>query len=123
MKTLHKNRLLKLAQHLKTKRGHARFNFNVVWEPFKCGTAGCAVGELPFCFPRYFKYDAEMYCSGGSLSLWIAVEKFFGLENFEANHLFIPREQKPRSFGGCDLSIDATAEQVAQNIIEFIKRK
>ena len=123
MKTLHKNRLLKLAEHLKIKRGHARFDFRHIWRTIKCGTAGCAVGELPFCFPRSFRYDEANYCDGGSSDLWVAVEEFFGLEKYEANHLFIPTEQNPRAFGGRALGVRATSVQVAQNIIEFVKRK
>lgn len=74
MKAYHKKRLLKLADHLSSRKlGHTTFDYGT-WgtfeqstdpkvtkrskEQFKvsCSTSGCALGECPTLFPRLWEY-------------------------------------------------------------------
>ena len=128
-------RLRKLYDHLKNgKLGHSEFNFNFFnwsddardYDEKGCGTMGCAVGELPFVFPRYweFKYH-NPYLKGsdtGLSSLGLASE-FFGISYEEATHLFIPDLQQPERYGGVHLDANATRQQVADNILKFLNRQ
>lgn len=144
MKKLHKDRLLKLANHLKTgKLGHKKFDFSVInvdpekddrGEEYKCGTLGCALGECPIVFPRQwgfkrYKYggvdpvlknptDREYF---GSQSFRDS-EDFFGIDEEQSEHLFQPESQIPSEYGGRHLDENATRIQVANNILAFIKK-
>jgi hypothetical protein len=136
MKKLHKDRLLKLAEHLERgKLGHKVFDFSRVngfvnCNPSRkaCGTNGCAMGELPVVFPKSFKFGDTIGCETEVVDVngWDvhdAVDPFFGLGSEESGHLFYPNEQKPKLFGGRKLGPKATRKQVAANIRDFIKHK
>lgn len=65
MKSIHKNRLLKLAAHLeKGKLGHKVFAFAYINANARglelkrngCGTMGCAIGECPIAFPNDWRF-------------------------------------------------------------------
>lgn len=131
MKAIHKRRLLKLAKHLKHgKLGHKKFDFGTYnnVSVAKCGTAGCALGECPILWPRYWKFTTtgvtrpqfqdSFFSEGDSAKEW------FGLSEEESNHLFYPRGQQPEKFGGAgELPGSATRKQVAANMVAFIKKK
>ena len=46
---------------------------------------------------------------------------FLGLTEMEMNHLFVPTQQSPSIFGGEDLGVDATPQEVAKNIYAFME--
>ncbi len=146
-------RLLKLATHLENNRHHREFDFRVVarvldGKPFTldeigCGTAGCAIGELPYCWPSRFQFlldqpgptgplatatrpsvgvcilDAptEAYGSVTTAAIW------FGLDRVEVNHLFLPECQFVACFGGQILSGSATPRMVADGIRAFCAKR
>lgn len=133
MKKIHANRLRKLADHLKKgKLGHKNFDFGSynadVPDGAKCGTAGCALGECPFVFPRDWEFcgpffgDLKLKSKPRDLAFNCAVE-FFGVEFGEVFHLFYPNNQLPEKFGGIRLKHDATSKEVAANIYAFLKAK
>lgn len=132
-----KKLLLELARHLEEgKLGHKKFDFsmfNDISSAPKCGTAGCAVGELPILFPKKWVWNQF-----GEPVLWSSsrdeaddynentlddVAYFFDLSDAEVHHLFVPELQETELYGGRDLSSDATRYQVACNIREFIAKK
>lgn len=149
MKAIFKRRLLKLAEHLE--RGeleHRKFyfgNWNVdeKLSPLHtngCGFAGCAVGECPQAFPQQWRWkDGQPTLRTIEHTIDPPIEsaqEFFGLDEDEMNHLFIPsfayvsggsrfsvRNQRPWRYGGRVLGNRATKEQVAANIRAFIKTK
>jgi hypothetical protein len=49
--------------------------------------------------------------------------KFFDLDDRESAHLFLAGNQKPLEYGGKELSSNATALEVAENIIAFVNKK
>lgn len=110
------------------KRGHKKFDFTI-WNvdedgdfvPFKCGYAGCFIGEMPVCFPEEWEYDevGEPVLKGEVSSLNSACE-FFGITMNEAIRLFMPCMDHP---WGKLLSNGATAKQVCDNVIKFIEWK
>lgn len=124
---MHKERLLKLAEHLETgKLGHEVFDFSQFNNANTniCGTAGCAIGECPVIWPDEWEFCTvglptlkDKYTPRGSAT------SFFGIISKEYDHLFIPTHQNINEYGGKVLGIDATKEQVATNIREFVKRK
>lgn len=121
-------RLRKLANHLRTKRGHDKFDFDIIVKQTKCGTAGCAVGELPFCFPREFTFLTDGL---GNLSqvirrgepadeLWRDVANFFGLSQHQRVNLFIGDWPTKLHIAGLrPLSRKASATAVANNLDRF----
>lgn len=154
------DRLKKLAKHLKTgKLAHVKFDFSLVHRngdkltPKQkklgfCGTAGCAVGELPAVFPRTWSYkkaseDVDFkqepvvsykgdvkscFINGGTEESridWNAVQTFFGINENEKDHLFIPGGQEdcwmsPEASHSI-LHSNASRKEVAENIEWFIK--
>lgn len=146
MEQIYKDRLLKLAAHLETgKLGHIVFNFNVVndsWEA-KCGTQGCALGELPIVFPDIWKFSSrgsvlmshpfeecrlwrvsESVCAFFSLSGEEYTLLFMPLSDEEYTLLFTPHEPDPcmplwYEFTGSK----AKKEEVAANIRRFVAWK
>lgn len=136
------DRLLQLAEHLeKGKLIHETFNFKVfnsnsTYEQ-PCGAAGCALGECPAVFPsewRFIKNPTKLGHASGLYSHYIPVIDgevsvedsaitFFGLSSAEDNHLFYPYEQQPELYGGVELTGNATREEVASNIREFVRIK
>lgn len=151
MKALFKRRLLKLAEHLERgKLIHAVFDFSVLnvtcsdleqwnsfkkdncgyplgvtsYPPHKCGTLGCALGEMPAVSKKWnFSKESEPHLKGSRKGSFDSAEGWFGLEEQEAAHLFAPGEQEPKYYGGDLLGRNATAKQVAANIRAFIKKK
>lgn len=145
------DRLAKLADHLeKGQLGHVKFDFSLVHENGArlttkqrkegfCGTAGCAMGELPVLFPRKWKFADNDYgepsvrmregeCPRIDIIYKSDVTEFFGISESKTAHLFYPGCQHHKwcskslnKMGG--LSDKATRKQVAANIRYFIKNK
>ncbi len=121
----YKNRLLMLAKHLeKGKLGHKIFDFSVFnahengWtcDPPTCGTRGCAIGECPILFPKEWEFNGVGLPQAKTMSN----PKFFGLNHYEYEFLFLPFAFLPDSDR---LPGTATKEQVAAHIRAFVKRK
>ena len=133
-------RLLRLARYLKAKRPrvHRSFDFQRMtdglgmWthrQPLvipNCGSAGCAIGELPGCFPRSFfihngvVVHRQRNTEGQRIGGIISTEQFFSVTRTEARHLFLPENQIPDMYGGDYLDHLATPSQVADNILAFV---
>lgn len=94
-------RLLQLADHLENgKLGHERFDFSRYNnEPNKCGTAGCALGECPVLWPEQWKWDGNDPLLRDKWETDESAHEFFGLDDFECDHLFYPEMQDTESFG------------------------
>lgn len=146
------DRLLKLAKHLQSgKLGHKRFDFNnvhtvprsmkskVIQDGF-CGTAGCAMGELPIIFPNDWKFEIpDDGCTYPSVKYkdetpgWYMnidddrVMEYFDISCSEYEHLFYPQAQIQDYIfpdrKGKMLSKTATKFEVAQNIEWFCHNK
>lgn len=130
------SRLLKLADHLESgNRRHATFDIEMICsgetlpDGSYCGTAGCALGELPACFPGsfyYHRYQNRIWVVKfvGDTTPWPSVFSsaavFFGISNEAVSHLFQPGAQVPSVYGGNFLSKAATAKQVAEHIRDFV---
>ncbi len=129
---MNKERLIQMAEHLESgKLGHEVFDFSTVNDIFlpKCGTAGCAIGELPIIWPNNWKWSIS-----GSISFIDkhyddldecvdeCVGEWFDLDEFMVYHLFYPENQKVRVFGGVELTESATRYDVAANIRAFITK-
>lgn len=84
-----------------------------------CGTAACAVGHA--CLSPWFQAEGLSLRQDwggvtpmfGDFDGWEAVEKFFGLSNDDAEHLFY-RWKYPK------YGVDTTAPEVADRIEQFI---
>lgn len=107
--------LRKLAKHLRLARtrGLDKFNFGYVFAESDCGTSGCAIGELPFAFPK-----AKLKMNEMGIGF---AKKFFRLGPSQAYHLFM-RECQDLRFGKRRLKRTATAREVSANIREFCDR-
>lgn len=124
---MHKERLLKLAEHLETgKLGHEVFDFSQYNNSGTniCGTAGCAIGECPIIWPNewVFNWLGTPILKDENNSLKSAII-FFQIKEAERMHLFEPNKQIISLYDGEHLFSNATKEQVAANIREFVKRK
>lgn len=124
---MHKQRLLKLAEHLETgKLGHDRFDFEHYHQEESCGYAGCAIGECPILFPRHWRFDQTndpvLRHRDHSTSTSDAAQSFFKLSEEEESHLFHANFQDPSKFGGRRLGPRATRYQVAANIRAFVEK-
>jgi hypothetical protein len=121
-----------LVKHNETNRQHTEFcfsHFHSDDEENVCGTSGCVAGELPHCFPAEWRWKNN----GGSLYPYLIkgtcwgttrndIAKFFGLTLSAAGHLFYPRHQRPKLFGGADLGPTAELHEVLRNFKIFIRR-
>ncbi len=146
-------RLQRMAAHLQNQKAkhHRTFNFAFIVGPSpsegpSCGTAGCAVGELPYAFPRVFglhstrnqpdrpnrvsflsPMDRSQVIVGNSTYLcedFEATACFFGLSKPEVMHLFSNNTQDHARYGGlAKLGEQTTAEQVAHQINCFISKR
>jgi hypothetical protein len=138
-----KRRLLKLADHLekgpkKAKWAHKKFNYaffdsedGEMNSKYHCGTAGCAIGECPAVFPRYWKFQADQF--GGFLNIILnndfsryefqAAQEFFKINEGEAEYLFNPGGAWWAERYKNHLSNNATAKQVAKHIRKFVKAR
>ena len=123
-------RLLKLAEHLESgELGHQKFDFsrfNNTTEP-KCGTAGCAIGELPVIDRRNWMWNnvgspVLRVPARGSYSPIGDAAAYFGIPYAAASHLFLPHGQDTEQFGGRKLGDRAKREQVAANIRAFVEK-
>lgn len=131
MNKIQARRLEKLATHLESgKLGHKKFDFSTYNNSGtnKCGTAGCAIGELPILAPRDWKFDSMGFPKlRDSVSFIITndVMDYFGLDEQEAHRLFYPIEEvnKELSPEGSVLPPSATRKQVARGIRKFLKEK
>jgi hypothetical protein len=148
---MHKQRLLQLADYLEAgKFQHEVFDFDAIDKgpPTKngCGTAGCAMGELPGCFPEYWMYKPVDLLKRNE-SLWFlpcpvhqqnekeyncgvdvieAVSEFFEISNDLIDHLFYPNYQNIERFGSVFIGKYASERDVAQHIrntIQFLESK
>ena len=104
------DRFLKLADHLEFGQlGHKRFDMNyfnthssAAW---KCGTAGCALGECPIVFPRHWKFEYGSVLLRGSsvnhhgfgVSGFNAAAKFFDVDYGHIYDLFMPHNSGKNS--------------------------
>lgn len=131
MNKIHIRRLEKLATHLESgKLGHKKFDFSQYNDSLtdKCGTAGCAIGELPILFPRSWKFDDLGYPKlrdSGSFIITNDVMDYFEITEEEAHRLFYPidEEDVELSPNGSVLPLSATRKQVAKGIRKFLKEK
>jgi len=134
-------RLRKLAKHLRGNHlAHRIFYFDRLADGKLdkdgnyCGSVGCAIGELPAVWPKEWNWEPTIHNNDmfsiihnthggfGIAQLWGAVSEFFSITESQAHHLFNPRKQMPQLYGGNKLDEYATVEQVADNIIAFIKK-
>lgn len=90
---------------------------------------GCALYYLPDVFPFWWKRVGHIPTLRFRRSLPVlpfrAAEyssRFFGINEESYMHLFIPYEQRCQTYGGSVLSNKATPDQVARNILHFIRR-
>lgn len=121
MKQLHKNRLLKLANHLLTVKKE-KFDLSVFAKGnVKCPSTGCAIGECPVIF-KGMKYKREDILSN-LLSVvfpdgnknFLGACKFFNIIGEECDYLFSP---------GCYsywYYKKVSPKIVARRIINFVK--
>ena len=116
--------------------GHECFNIGVFSSGPRrengCGTAGCAVGECTVVWPNEWawdikwdpvlrsKLDGQGFCADFPIN---HAREFFSLTDDETLHLFTAGGQNTERYGGVELRYNATKEEVAHNISEFIKRK
>jgi len=133
------DRLRKLYRHLmRGELGHKEFDFsgynNV--RAGRCGTAGCALGEMPILDHENWKFKVRPGRQYSQPTLRIdppaepfwpldpirSAEIYFGISADQAAHLFIPGGQRPRSFSGKHLEGEATRYQVAANLKAFIDK-
>ena len=136
------DRLSTLAQHLE--KPQAELARGVFWfaviaqdleeepalirgEEISCGTAGCAMGELPLLFPEIVSWSlsgavrwADDPASDPDLSQ--VCGEIFGLSPVETSHLFWPNAQRPDFYGGLRLGEDASKDEVAANIRAFVSK-
>jgi hypothetical protein len=118
--------------------GHKKFDFltwnrhrdNVFDGPkYKCGYAGCAIGECPIVFPGswVFSIAADPVLKENKDKMgahpFDDAKEFFALDREETEHLFVPDHQDYSRFGGMPLGENATRQQVAMNIYAFIEVK
>lgn len=97
-----------------------RFDFDLLHVETDCGTAGCAMGELPAVYPKIFSYVNGYLCFLNDAKMPIYelemnIGKFFGLTEKERYFLFYP------NWGCNNLSAGSTKEEVAKHIREFVK--
>jgi len=121
--------LRELANHLKYgELGHEYFDFGIYNSTTlpECGTCGCAIGECPVLWPEQWKFNTL----GDPVLIGFKDEEdsadsglgFFNLSAGSYFHLFLPNKQNPARFGGQYLTISATKEKVADNILAFCEK-
>lgn len=126
------DRLEQIAEHLEHgKLAHEQFYFSCYnrtdspdqYKPNGCGTMGCAVGEFPAIWPDTWSwFFDEVRKDGLNGRMIYDVGDWLGITFHEYYHLFIPREQNTKKYGGIELRHSATKYQVAANIRAFIAK-
>jgi hypothetical protein len=129
MQQLHIDRLLKLAEHLRTGRlEHKEFFFgnwntderHAQLQENGCGFAGCAIGECPKVFPDNWEWRDGFPAIVGGDSVNASFRKasgFFGVSEKWFRHLFTPGGQL---WPFARLPREATRKEVADNIEVFV---
>jgi len=115
---MRKDRLLKLAEFLETKQFNEEEKFDLNGWHYKdeCGTIACAIGWATTLFKKekfeLTDHDTPQYKRFWD---WKAVEKFFSIDSYEAEYLFLGSK-----YGKKDLNNPLA---VAIRIREFVKEK
>lgn len=123
-------RLLKLAAFLRTVP-RERFNYAefVGWDwqgaqDLSCGTKGCALGWAA-TMPEFRRLGLHLAKGTGSPTItgrdnpWLAAEKLFGIERYEAYELFSPSYDFVK-----DIDENyATPKYVARKLEQFVKAR
>jgi hypothetical protein len=130
MQEFHLERLEKLADHLLNgKLGHQQFDFAFYNRNFddgfqSCGTAGCAMGELPIVWPDKFRFSGNSIedITSPDMGTTSVGKVWFGLNTYQYDNLFMPNFLGIR-FSKKELDVLATKEDVAENILAFVKIK
>lgn len=114
---MHKERLLKLAEHLESgKLGHKEFDMST-WNSAngpECGTSGCAVGECPIIWPEDWKFGPHGHPTVRAYSVYASAQIWFGLTITECYDLFMP-DSYPQNH--------ITPKVVAARIRSFVAQK
>ncbi len=118
--------LYKLAEFLKEGKHEERgikFDFSDYGNgkpSHQCGTVACAAGLLPLLFPNTFDWNTEGEPDALTSDLYRIP---LCLTYDEVAHLFFPGQQNPDCASSdmfMKLSSNATADEVANNIFEFL---
>lgn len=119
-------KLRKLAKHLASDEPLkvGEFSFAVWFNPNN--NCGCAIGETALIF-RGWEITSDDIPLLKSMSTRYksthrSGEEFYGIDDKEFYHLFIPYCQNTELYGGTELSDFATRQEVAANMFEFLKR-
>ncbi|KKN40323.1 hypothetical protein LCGC14_0734800 [marine sediment metagenome] len=138
------DRLLELAAHLKSdRRGHKFFDFTLFSagqrdpKRHECGTAGCAFGELPVVWPEAWEFgqargafNSNLYSVrlkshqrifADSISARKGACEWFDLSENEIHALFYANRELLVDSPIKSLDATATAEEVADRFIAFVK--
>ncbi len=138
------DRLLVLAAHLKSdRRGHKKFDFSCFSqgprdpERHWCGSAGCALGELPVVWPYAWEFGrSALFFDGVTYAVKLKTQnlvhantssahagavEWFELSDAEVHALFHSAYVLPGETPIEALPESATAEQVADRFIAFVK--
>lgn len=122
---IHAQRLTRLADALEQdKHGHTEWDYSeVISRHQTCGTVGCAWGAFPYVFPKDYSitWVKDAGCSKPQPDIdGPDSASFLGISEREWDHIFMPRGQNPAEYGGENLSVFATPQQVASNIRAFL---
>lgn len=114
---MNKERLLKLATHLRQEKLPIKWDFCSTLN--RCGTAGCALGNLPFVWPEQF--PLQKVADSNVWDLFNMVESWFGLDEDESDALFNNSCEKRVAMEFPHQSEDLSPLQVAENIEWFVE--
>lgn len=115
------DRLLEIGEDNKMKL--KEFKFHSYRERKDCGYVGCALGECGYLFDEWcFNKGGDPVLKSFSYPSFTFTSsmRFFKLNRDDASHLFYPNSQ---SYNCEQLSNNATAAEVAYNIINFVERR
>ena len=118
-------RLEQLADFDPVAAGHDRkFDFSEYHNVFDCGTSGCKIGECPLIWEewRYWYTGDCLEPAINNLFLAESIEFWFLINSAESDYLFQPKKlghHTPK----IALPATATAEQVNERILNFVKNK
>lgn len=83
-----------------------------------------SIMELPFVFPSDWYYNEAMlpfYKYDNKKDTISSVQKYFGLNRHLFTHLFVIGKQRNELYGGCQLTVHPTFEELANNIEEMLE--